>query len=89
MTKLSISGVLFIVVAGVMFLFRQISGLMGNPVAEPIAIVDLVRPESLTWIDNLTFWRINDLLDMIVMAPLYILLIIIGVIILVISGFRK
>jgi hypothetical protein len=89
MTKLSISGLLFIVVAGVMFLFRKISAIMGNPATEPLAIVDLVSPESLNWIDSLTFWRINDLLDMIVMAPLYVLLIIIGAVILIISGFRK
>lgn len=89
MTKLSISGVLFIVVAGVMFLFRQISGLMGNPVAEPLAIVDLVAPEKLNWIDSLSFWRIDDFLNMVVLAPLYVLLIIVGVIILIISGFRK
>ena len=89
MTKLSISGLLFIVVAGVMFLFQHISGLMGDPVTEPVGIVDLVSPESLNWIDSLTFWRINDLLDTIVLAPLYILLMIVGVVILIISGFKK
>lgn len=89
MTKLSISGLLLVVVAAVMFVFRQISGLMGNPVTEPVNIVKLVDPESLNWIDSLTFWRINDLLDTIVLAPLYILLFIVGVVILIISGFKK
>lgn len=89
MTKLSISGLLFVVVAGVMFLFQHISGLMGNPVTDPVCIVDLVKPESLNWIDGLTFLRINDLLDTIVLAPLYILLFIVGAVILIISGFKK
>jgi len=89
MTKLSISGLLFVVVAGVMFLFQHISGLMGNPVHDPVCIVDLVEPESLNWIDGLTFLHINDLLDTIVLAPLYILLFIVGAVILIISGFKK
>jgi hypothetical protein len=89
MTKLSISGLLFVVVAGVMFLFRHISGLMGDVASEPVAIVDLVAPESLNWIDSMTFLRLNELLDTIVLAPLYILLFIVGAVILIISGFKK
>jgi hypothetical protein len=90
MTKLSISGLLFVVVAGVIFLFRHISGLMGNGNSkEPFAIVDMVAPESLNWIDGLTFLRLNDLLDTIVLAPLYILLFIVGAVLLIISGFKK
>lgn len=90
MTKLSISGLLFVVVAGVMFLFQHISGIMGEPGDyNAICIVDLVDPESLNWIDSLTFLHINDLLDMIVLAPLYLLLFIVGVILLIISGFKK
>jgi hypothetical protein len=73
-----------------MFLFRHLSGLMeGGNNREPVAIVDMVSPESLNWIDGLTFLRINDLLDTIVLAPLYILLFIVGVILLIISGFKK
>jgi hypothetical protein len=89
MTKLSMAGLLFVVVAAVLFLFRQIAGLMGSAGNEPLAIVDLVAPESLNWIDGLTWLRINDLLDTIVLAPLYILLFIVGVVILIISGFKK
>jgi hypothetical protein len=90
MTKLSICGLLCIVVGGVMFLFRHISGLMGNGGGkEPLAIVDMVAPESLNWIDGMTFLRLNDLLDTIVLAPLYVLLFIVGVVLLIISGFKK
>lgn len=89
MTKLSISGLLFVVVAGVLFLFRHISGLMGNLSTEPLCIVDMVDPESLNWIDGLTFLHLNNLLDTIVLAPLYILLFIVGAILLIISGFKK
>lgn len=89
MTKLSMTGLLFVVAAAVIFLFQHISGLMGHPVTEPVCIVDLVSSESLNWIDSLTFLHINELLDIIVLAPLYILLFIIGVILLIISGFKK
>lgn len=89
MSKMTLSGLLFVVVAGVMFLFRKISGLMGEPAANPVAIVDLVAPERLNWIDSLHFWRIDDFLNMVVVAPLFILLLIVGVLLLIISGFKK
>ena len=55
MSKWALSGIVAVVVAAVMLLFRKIGGLMGNPVTEPLAIVDLVDPESLNWIDSVTF----------------------------------
>lgn len=89
MSKWAISGILTMVVGGVMLLFRMIGGLMGTEGGEPLAIVDLVSPESLNWIDSMTFLSINNLLDTIVLAPLYILLLILGAILLIISGFIK
>lgn len=89
MSKWAISGILAVVVAGVMLLFQKLGILMGNPSHPPLAIVDLVKPESLNWIDSVTFWGINHLLDTIVLAPLYVLLFIVGAILLIISGFKK
>ena len=89
MSKWAISGLVSVVVAAVMLLFRKIGGLMGNVGGDPLAIVDMVDPESLNWIDSVTFLGINNLLDTIVLAPIYILLFIIGAILLIISGFKK
>ena len=89
MSKWAISGLVSVVVAAVMLLFRKIGGLMGNALREPLAIVDMVSPESLNWIDSVTFLGINNLLDTIVLAPIYILLFIVCTILLIISGFKK
>ncbi len=89
MSKWAISGLVSVVVAAVMLLFRKIGGLMGNVVRDPLAFVDMVDPESLNWIDSVTFLGINHLLDTIVLAPIYILLFIVGAILLIISGFKK
>jgi hypothetical protein len=89
MSKWAIGGIAAVVIGAVMLLFRKIGGLMGSGSREPLAIVDLVDPESLNWIDSVTFLSINNLLDTIVLAPIYTLLFIIGAVLLVISGFKK
>lgn len=89
MSKWAICGIIALVVGGVMLLFQELGGLMGTGSQESLAIVDLVKPESLSWIDSMTFLGINNLLDTIVLAPLYILLLILGAIMLIISGFKK
>jgi hypothetical protein len=73
-----------------MLLFRLLGGIMGTGGGEPaLAIVDVVSPESLSWIDGMTFLHLNNLLDTIVLAPIFILLFIVGAILLIISGFLK
>lgn len=90
MTKGSISGILFIVIGGVMLLFQKISGLMGDGGEwDAICLVDLFDPSAFDWIDGMTFLSINHLLDTIVLAPLYVLFFCVGAVLLIISGFKK
>ena len=90
MSKGAISGILLIVIGGVMLVFQKISGLMGDEGEwDAICLVDLFDPSAFDWIDRITFLGINNLLDTIVLAPLYILLFCVGAILLIISGFKK
>jgi len=88
MSKGAISGILLIVVGGVILLFQKLSVLMDGT-GDAIRLVDLFDPSAFDWIDRMTFLGINNLLDTIVLAPLYMLLFCVGVVLLIISGFKK
>ena len=90
MSKGALSGILLIVAGGVILVFQKISGLVGDGNEwEALCLVDLFDPSAFDWIDGMTFLGLNNLLDTIVLAPLYILLFCVGALLLLISGFRK
>lgn len=90
MSKWAIIGLLCMVVGVVIVGFQKLSNLMGQGGSyESLCLVDLFSPEAFNWIDGVTFLGINNLLDMIVLAPIYILLFIVGGVLLIISGFLK
>jgi hypothetical protein len=43
----------------------------------------------MTWIDQVTWFHINHALDYIASTPVYILLLVVGAVVLLISGFIK
>ncbi len=90
MSKWAINGLIMIVIGGVMLGFQQLSRLMGSDGGwDAICLVDLLDPSSFDWIDAMTFLGLNNLLDTIVLAPLYLVLFVVGGILLLISGFVK
>lgn len=90
MSKWAISGLLFVIVGGLLIFFQKLSSLMGNNGEwDTLCLVDLFDPKYFNWIDSMTFLGLNNLLDTIVLAPLYILLLCIGAVLLIISGFKK
>lgn len=90
MSKWAVSGIISIVIGGVILVFQLISGIMGESGSwTSLCLVDLFDPSSFNWIDHMTFLHINNLLDRIVIAPLYILLLCLGAVLLIISGFKK
>jgi hypothetical protein len=94
MSKWAISGLLLMVVGVVILGFQKISNLMGQEGSqegsyESLCLVDLFEPDFFNWIDGITFLGVNNFLDMIVLAPVYILLFCVGGILLIISGFLK
>ncbi len=89
MSKLAVSGIISLVIGGVILLFQQLGNLMGTGGGEALCLVDLFEPSNLDWIDSMTFLGLNNLLDTIVLTPLYILLFVVGAVLLIISGFIK
>jgi hypothetical protein len=88
MSKGTIIGMLLIAVGGVMILFQKLSVLMEKS-GDAIRLVDLADPSAFDWIDRMTFLKINALLDIIVTAPIYVLLFCLGAVFLIISGLKK
>ena len=90
MSKWAISGLAMVVLGAVLLGFQKISGLMGGDGGwDALCLVDLILPDHLNWIDGVTFLGLNRLLDMLVLAPLYLLLLCVGGICLLVSGFLK
>lgn len=90
MSKWAIIGLICMVVGVVILGFQKISNLMGRSGSyESLCLVDLFSPEAFNWIDGITFLGINNLLDMIVLAPVYVLLFCVGGVMLIVSGFLK
>ncbi len=90
MSKLGLWGLFLMIGGGVIIGFQQISRLVGQSGSyDTLCLVDLFQPDFFNWIDSMTFLGINRLLDTIVMAPIYIILLIVGGVMLIISGFFK
>ena len=90
MSKWAIYGLVLMAIGGVIFGFQKIANLMGQSGSyESLCLVDLFEPGFFDWIDGVTFLGLNHLLDMLVLAPLYIMLLCVGGVLLIISGFFK
>lgn len=90
MSRWSISGLLLCAAGLVMLGFQVISGVVGQADDwENLSIYDYVDAQHLAWIDDVTWLGMNNALDAIVEAPLYILLLVVGGVCLLISGFVK
>jgi hypothetical protein len=90
MSKWSITGGLLCVAGMLIYGFQMISSLMGKSGNwDSLCIYDLVDPAHMSWIDKITWFHINHGLDYVASAPLYILLLVVGGVLLLISGFIK
>ena len=90
MSKLTVVGLLLCVVGGVIFGFEVISSLVGQEHAwQSLCLYDVTNPDTLDWIDSVTWLGLDKGLDAVAVAPLYILLLVVGGICLLISGFVK
>jgi hypothetical protein len=90
MSKWTIIGGLMCVGGALLWGFQRLSSLMGQAGSwDRICIYDLVDPGHMTWIDQVTWFHINHALDYIASTPVYILLLVVGAVVLLISGFIK
>lgn len=90
MSKWSIMGLLLCGSGLLMLGFQVISRLVGQEDDwQSLSVYDLSDPEKLEWIEKLTWFGIDRAVDFVFSAPLYLLLLIVGGICLIISGFIK
>lgn len=90
MFKMSVMGGIMIVAGLVIYGFQVIGSLVGSESEwNGLCLYDVIDPDKLEWIDRLTWLGVNQALDSIASAPLYIVLPIVGGIMLAMSGFRK
>jgi hypothetical protein len=90
MSKWSIIGGVLCIAGLVLYGFQMLSSLMGRASEfNNLCVYDFVDSEKLAWIEKLTWFGMNQAVDYLASAPLYIMLLVVGGISLVISGFIK
>jgi len=87
MSKWSIIGGLMCLGGILLYGFQMISSLMGKPGDyNHLCIYDLVDPSHMDWIGKITWFHLNHFLNYLASAPLYLLSLVTGAVILVLSG---
>lgn len=89
MSKFAIAGVLSVITAGLVFGYQAISSVMGPKATyKTILLMDVLDKRIIAWVDGITSESIFTIADYIITSPLYLIFIIVGVILLIISSFR-
>jgi len=88
MSKLSIAGVLSLISAFLTLGYQVITSFMRpDGVYKTLRPVDVLDKKAVDWVDDISADFIFQIADFLITTPIYILLIVIGVILLVISSF--
>jgi hypothetical protein len=88
MSKITLLGIASIVGAGLLFGFQGISMFMDTKTAwNNVCLVDMLSPEAIDWVDNLSSHLAYSTADFLITTPLYIMLFCIGVVLLVLGSF--
>ncbi len=89
MSKFAIAGVLSVIAAGLVFGYQAISSVMGpKAFYKNILLMDVLDKNIIAWIDGISSESIFNIADYIITTPLYLIFIVVGVILLIISSFR-
>jgi len=88
MSKLSIVGVLSLISAFLTLGYQTITSFMRpDAVYKTLRLVDVLDKNVVDWFDNISVDFIFQIADFLITTPIYILFIVVGVILLVISSF--
>lgn len=88
MSKFTLLGVALVVGAGLLFGFQGIAMFMHTKtVWKNLCLVDLLSPEMIDWVDNLSSHLVYTTADFLITTPLYIMMFCLGVVILVIGSY--
>jgi len=89
MGKVSLFGILSVFASMVLFAFELIGNVMNNDSWQDISLLSLIGQDKGDWIANVDFALAQKVLNLIFKDSLYMPLFVIGVILLIISGFAK
>ncbi|WP_027359397.1 hypothetical protein [Desulforegula conservatrix] len=89
MGKVSLFGILSLFASMVLFAFELIGNVMDNDSWQDISLLSLIGQDKGDWIANVDFALAQKVLNLIFKDSLYMPLFVIGVILLIISGFAK
>ena len=89
MNKLTLLGLIFLVLGGCILGFQAISSMMtaGDIAWETMTLVEVTGPETLEWVNGISMQLVQKGLKYIVTMPLYMLSFALGVCMLIIGGF--
>ncbi len=88
MSKLSIAGVLSLICAFLTLGYQAISSFMSpDAVYKTLRPLDVLDKKVVGWVDNISADFLFQIADFLITTPIYILFIVVGVILLVISSF--
>ena len=89
MNKLTLLGLIFLVLGGLILGFQAISSMMtaGDITWKTLNLVDATSPETLEWVNGISIQLVQKGLNYIVTMPLYLLSFAIGALLLLIGGF--
>jgi hypothetical protein len=89
MSKFAIAGVLSVIAAGLIFGYQAISSVMGPKASyKTILLIDVLDKNIIAWIDGISSESLFNITDYIITTPLYLIFIVVGVTLLIISSFR-
>jgi len=89
MSKFAIAGVLSLISAVLIFGYQAISSVMGPKATyKTILPIDVLDKNIIAWIDGISSESLFKVADYIITTPLYLIFIVVGVTLLIISSFR-
>jgi len=89
MSKFAIAGVLSLIAAGLILGYQAISSVMGPKSSyKTLCLVDVLDTEILAWVDGISSDVLFKIADYLVTTPMYLLFIVVGVVLLLVSSFR-
>ena len=91
MNKFALFGIIFIVAGGTLIGFEKISDLLVTAEGgyDTLNLLELFGQEAFKWIKDINIDMLKDGVTFVVEAPLYLILLVIGGVLLLISGFIK
>lgn len=88
MNKLTILGLILVIIAGLLLGFQAISSMMtaGDIVWKELTLMDSIGAEYFEWVDGMSMTTVKNAITYVIHLPLYIILAVIGGAMMILGG---